>query len=83
MMVLFIIIFSGIIYMAKSKYDIIFIKSCQFYWVSIYGTLTTVAYFDHNRECILEIIGRITVCELVLYVYFGTSTKYFFFLLLY
>ena len=29
-------------------------------------------YFEHNNECILEIIGRINSCDPVLYVLFVT-----------
>ena len=45
------------------------------YRVSRYGTNTPVAYFDHNKEYILEIIGRIGLCDLVLYVFVGTTKR--------
>ena len=35
----------------------------------------TVAYFDHNRECRLEILGGIILCDIVLYVFVGTTKK--------
>ena len=61
--------------MAKSNYDILFITSRQFSRVSRYGTEITVAYFDHNTEWILEIIGRMGLCDLVMYAFVGPAKK--------
>ena len=66
MMVPSAIIVSGIrISREKSKDDIIFIKSCQLSRVSRYGKGMAVTYFDHNNEWRLEIIDRISSCELI------------------
>ena len=55
----------------SSKDDIIFIESCELSIVSIYGTVITVEYVDHNNEWQLTIIGRISSCDLDLYVFVG------------
>ena len=39
----------------------------------------TVAYSDHNKECRLVFVGRISSCELVLYVFGGPKRKMFLF----
>ena len=54
---------------STSKNDIIFIESCELSRVSRYGTGITVTYFDHNNEYRLEIVGRISSCDLVIYVF--------------
>ena len=59
----------GRIYMPNSKDDIIFINSWQLYRVSRYGTSVIVTYFDHDKEFRLAAIGKISSCDLVMYVF--------------
>ena len=63
-----------IISKTRLKYDIIFIESCQLSRVS-YGTVITMEYFDLNNEWLLAIIGRISSCELVIYVFVGPMKR--------
>ena len=59
----------------SSKDDILFIESHQIFRVSIYSEGITAAYFDHNNECWLEIIGRISSSGLVIYVFVGPTKE--------
>ena len=63
------------IFRDKSKDYILFIKSCQLYTVSIYGTGITVADLRDKNELILEVIGKISSCELVIYVFVGRMRR--------
>ena len=69
MMVLCVImLFQEEAYLWLSKInDILFIESSHISIVSIYGTGTTVAYFDNNKEWILTTIGIIRSCDFILY----------------
>ena len=59
-----------------SKDDKLFIKSFRIYRVSRYGSGITMAYVEHNNKWKTEIIGRVSSCDLVLYVFFDhTKTK--------
>ena len=54
---------------------ILLIESFQLTRVSIYGSGVTVSFLDHKNDWILEIIGIISVSDLVLYTFFRPTKQ--------
>ena len=69
------VVSGGIIYIAKSKDDIILIETWKYSRVSRYNTGLTYLYFDHNREGRLVILCVIGLWGLFLYIFVGPTKK--------